>query len=130
MMLVPLHHLLAQAPAPGIFGNIAPPPGVANFNAQASSGIGIIIFASNIVKLIALGGGLFGFFNIISAGFTYLGSNGNPKATEEAGNKLFMSLIGLLVIVGSFTITAIISFILFGDASYILNPKITQAPTQ
>lgn len=127
MVFIPHHYLLAQ----DIFGSVSPPPGVANFNKAAGVGagnIGIVIFASNMVKLIALGGGLFGFFNIISAGFTYLSSNGNPKATEEAGNKLFMSLIGLLIIVGSFTITAIISYILFGDASFILNPKITQAP--
>jgi hypothetical protein len=35
-----------------------------------------------------------------------------------------MSLIGLIIIVSAFTITAIASFILFGDAGFILNPKL------
>src|SRR5258708_6855480 len=99
------------------------PHGVSKFS-TGTNGEGLIVFVSNLIKLVTIIAGLFGLFNIISAGYTFLGSDGNPKAAEEAGNKLFMSLIGLIIIVGSFAITAIVSLILFGDATYILNPKI------
>ncbi len=106
-----------------IFGQVSPPPGVAKFGGGDSGG-GLIIFISNLIKVAAIAAGIFGVFNIISAGYVYITSNGNPKATEQAMNMLFMSLIGLILIIGSFTIIAIVSLILFGDASYILNPKI------
>ncbi|MEP7167332.1 MAG: hypothetical protein ABI758_05105 [Candidatus Woesebacteria bacterium] len=112
-----------------IFGTVSPPPGVAIFNAQAGGpdGIGIVIFASNLIKVITIIAGLFGLFNIIGAGYTYLNSAGNAKATEQAMQQLSYSLIGLILIVGSFAITAIISFLLFGDATFILNPVIPTA---
>jgi hypothetical protein len=112
---------------PNIFGKITPPPAIEKFNNMtgSGSGIGLIPFVNSLIKIITVVAGLWGVFNIISAGYTYLQSNGNPKAAEEAGNKLIMSLVGLIIIVASFMITAIASYLLFGDATYILNPKIT-----
>lgn len=113
--------LIAQAS--DIFGKVVAPPGVDKFVSPVPGG-GLIIFISNLIKVITIIAGLFGLFNIISAGYTYLGSSGNPKAAEEAGQKLLFSFIGLAIIVGSFTITAIVSLILFGNAGYILNPTL------
>ncbi len=109
-----------------IMGTVEPPPGVNLFPSPEAtgSGQGLIVFISNLIKLVTVIAGLFGLFNIISAGYSYLSSGGNAKATEEAMNKLTYSLIGLMIIVGSFTITALISLLLFGDATYILNPDI------
>lgn len=108
-----------------IFGEVSPPPGVDKFGGGTQGG-GLIIFISNMIKVITVIAGLFGMFNVISAGYSYLSSSGNPKAAEEASNKMTMSLIGLIIIIGSFTITAIVGLILFGDAAYILNPKIPE----
>lgn len=114
-----------------IFGSVTPPPGVAQFNAQASagggSGIGIVIFVSNLIKVVFIIAGLFGLFNIISAGYIFLNSQGNAKELEKATSSLTYSLLGLAVMVGAFTITSIISFLLFGDASFILNPVLPTA---
>lgn len=121
-----ISHLIADVTVPaanGIFGVVNTPAPIAAFGGGATGG-GLIVFISNMIKLITIIAGIFGLFNIIAAGFTYLGSSGNPKATEQAGQQLLMSFIGLAVIVGSFTITAIISLVLFGDAGYILNPRI------
>lgn len=114
------------AKATEIFGTIEPPKEITAFGGN-ESGSGLIIFISNLIKVITIIAGLFGLFNIISAGYTFLGSTGNPKAAEQAMTQLFYSLIGLIFIVGSFTITAIVSLILFGDASYILNPTLPTA---
>lgn len=109
-----------------IFGKVEVPAPIAAFGGGEAGG-GLIIFISNMVKVISVVAGLFAFFNIIGAGYTYLSSSGNPKATEQAMNQLFMSLIGMIIIVGSFTITAIVSLLLFGRADYILNPSIPSA---
>lgn len=122
-----------QAPAGAIFGDVTPPPGVNKFNDLAKvggivdpsgNGLGLILFVSNMIKVVVIIAGLFGVINIISAGFTFLGSAGSPKAIEEANQKLLYSLLGLMVIVGSFAIAAIVSVILFGDPGFILNPTI------
>lgn len=117
-MFATLYILLAQG---DIFGQVNVPPGVDQFTAGPG---GLVQFISNLIKLVTVIAGVYGLFNIISAGYTYLSSGGNAKATEQAMNQLTYSLIGLMIIVGSFTITALISLLLFGDAFYILNPKI------
>ncbi|PWU23751.1 hypothetical protein C5B42_01850 [Candidatus Cerribacteria bacterium 'Amazon FNV 2010 28 9'] len=116
-MIVP-PHLIADS----IFGQLPEPSPLQAFS--GGTGLGLVPFINTMLKVITVVAGLFGAFNIISAGFTWLGSSGNPKAAEEANNKLLYSLIGLIIIVGSFTITAIVSFLLFGDATFILNPHI------
>lgn len=117
-MLVPLAALIAQG---DIFGTVVAPPGVREFGAGPG---GIVIFMSNLIRLVVIIAGIFGLFNIISAGFTIISSSGNPKAMEQANSSLFYSLIGLSLMVGSFAITAIVSFLLFGNAMYILSPTI------
>ncbi len=111
-----------------IFGKVDVPAPIAAFGGGTAGG-GLIIFISNLIKVVTIIAGIFGLFNIIGAGYTYLASSGNPKATEQAMNQLFMSLIGLIIIVGSFTITAIVSLLLFGRADYILNPSIPSVST-
>lgn len=117
---------LAQAASANpIFGLVTPPPGVEAFNkaaGAAGSNIGLIIFVSNLIKLAFVIAGLIALINIILAGYTLLSSAGNPKEVEKATSSLLYSLIGLAVMVGAFTIISIVSFLLFGDASFILNP--------
>jgi hypothetical protein len=112
-----------------IFGTVTPPPGVIEFNTQAGGpdSIGIVIFVSNLIKVIAIVAGIFGLFNIISAGYILLNSGGNPKETEKAMLSLNYSLLGLIIIVASFTLTSLASYLVFGDASFILNPRLPTA---
>ncbi len=124
-MIASLYILLAQS---DIFGEVQAPPGVRDFSGDGDIRNGaLILFISNLIKLVTIIAGLFGLFNIIGAGYTYLGSAGNPKATEQAMQQLTNSLLGLAVIVGSFGITAIVSLIMFGNAMFILNPDIPSA---
>lgn len=85
---------------------------------------GLIVFISNILQLLAVAAGLFAFFNLIIAGFTYISAGSDSKKTSEAWSRIYMSLIGLLLIVGSYAIAAIIGVVFFGDPGFILNPKI------
>lgn len=105
-----------------VIGNVNPPAfmkgSYANFNP------GITAFISNLVKLITVIAGIFVLINLLLAGLQYISSQGDPKGVEAAWNKIWMSLVGMVIIAAAFVITAIISFILFGDASFILNPKV------
>lgn len=86
---------------------------------------GLPSFITNVITIIFAGAGLFAFFNLMFAGFTYLTSGGDQKKIESAVSSINMSLLGLVVMVGAAAITSIISFLLFGDATAILKPKIT-----
>lgn len=113
--------------AAGFFGDVAPPPGVAAYDQAANGGLGLVLFISAIIRLITIIAGLFSLFNLIIAGFTYVTAANNVKAVETAWQSIMMSLIGLVVIVGSFAVTGIASYLLFGDATFILNPQLTGA---
>jgi hypothetical protein len=105
---------------PTIFGNrIDPPP-----NTPSLTEGGLTIFISNLINLVAVVGGLYAFINLIMGGFQYISSGGDPKSTSAAWSRIYMSLIGLVVIVSSFALAAVIGQVFFGRWDAILNPKI------
>lgn len=104
-----------------VFGTLNPPTGVAEYNATAG-GIGIILFASNMIRLATVVAGIWVLFNIISAGFIYISSSGNAQAHQQVRDKITMSVLGLIVIVSAFLIAGLLGLIFFGNAAYFLNP--------
>lgn len=86
---------------------------------------GITKFISVVVNLITIIAGLYALINFLLAGLQFISSQGDSKATAEAWNKIYNSVIGLVVIAVAFALTALISYLLFGNAGYILNPEIT-----
>ncbi len=112
--------------AESVIGPIEEPPGVANFNAQDTRGhnIGLLIFVSNMLKFATAIAGLWVLFNFISAGFTYISASGDSGAYSKIGSKLLSSVAGLFLIAASYTIAGILGLIIFGDATYIISPKI------
>lgn len=109
-----------MTPTP-FFGQISLPPGVVDYG---DFNVGLIKFGNNLLKLIIVGAGIFAFINIIIAGFTFLGASGDPKKTQQAWEKIYMSLIGLMFVAGSFVLAAIFGWLLFKDPTAILSPKI------
>jgi len=124
-----VHHLLSDNTTNflDIVGKVTPPKGVAEFNTQAGGGdaIGLLIFVSNMIKLVTIVAGVIVLFNFISAGFEYVTSAGDASAANKVRDKITMSIIGLIIIVGSYTVIALLSVVFFGDPGYILNPKIS-----
>lgn len=107
-----------------IFGRVQAPPGVASYNMTAGGEIGIVIFASRIIRLVTIGGGIFVLVNLLYAGWIYLSSMGNTDANVKAVNTVVFSVLGLAIIVASYAIAGLVGLIFFGDAAYILNPTI------
>lgn len=105
-----------------IFGQIGNPY-TGSYN-TGSSPSGIIMFFNNILKLFFTIGGILLLFNLIFAGFQFLNAGGDPKAIEQAWNKIWQSLVGLLILIASFLVAALAGYILFGDASALLFPTL------
>jgi len=110
-----------------LFGDIANPldtinPGGSNYG---NVDTGLPSFITNIITLIVVAAGLYAFFNLMFAGFTYITSAGDQKKIEAALLSINNSLLGLVVMVGAAAITGVVSYVLFGSATAILSPKIT-----
>lgn len=108
-------------------GKIAPPPGVRNY--QANSGLGddtpaIIFFLSKMILFITVVAGLWTLFNVLMAGLHYITGGGSSESTTKVRNLLASSVIGLLLILSSYTIGGLIGYVFFGDAGYLLNPTL------
>lgn len=122
-----MSNLIAQAANPTeTFGELKAPAGVSNYNDLAGGGdaIGILVFLTRMIQLTFVIGGIWVVWNVVSAGFIYLGSEGDPKAHEKVRNQITMSVIGLLVLVSVYGFASLIGFIFFGRADFILNPVI------
>lgn len=91
---------------------------------QGVTGGGLILFLTNILRLVFVAAGIFAFINLILAGFQYMSAGGDAKQMQAAWGKIWGSLLGLILIVGSFALAALFGYVLFGDAGFILSPKI------
>lgn len=109
----------------GVFGSVTPPAGVADYNAKAgASNIGLILFASNVLRFFTVIVGLVIVYNFILAGSDYITHPGDTGMHAKVKDRLTMSMIGLVIIVAAYTIAAIIGLLFFGDAGFILSPVI------
>lgn len=103
-----------------LFGQVAPPPGVAQY---ASIGA----FITVIIRLITIVAGVWSLFNLIFAGFKYITAAGDVKSIDTAWQSIYMSMIGLIIIVSAFAIAAIVGGLFFGDATFIISPNLVPA---
>lgn len=103
-----------------LFGKVTTPYG----SGYGSDFGAIIIFFTNILRLIFIVAGLFALIKIVIAGFGFISAGGEPKKIEQAWSNIWQSLIGLLIIVSSFVLAAIIGQLFFGDINFILKPTL------
>lgn len=85
---------------------------------------GLTSFLANILRLVFVAAGIFAFVNLIIAGYQYMSAGGDAKQLEAAWGRIWQSLLGLIIIVGSFALAALFGYVLFGNAGFILNPTI------
>jgi hypothetical protein len=103
-----------------IFGQLNNPLG----SSYGSVTYGFTNFVSNILRLFFVVAGILALFNFIIAGFTYMQAAGDPKQLAQAWSRIWQTFLGLILLVSSFLLISLISFLIFHDASFILNPKI------
>jgi hypothetical protein len=114
--------------ATNIFGNITNPFNTISPGSAYAGGVGpnfgLIIFLNNMLRLVFVVAGLFAFVQLLLAGFQFINAGGDQKQIEQAWNKIWQSVVGLMIMVISFGLAAIIGVLLLGDATAILTPKI------
>lgn len=87
-------------------------------------GGGLTVFLTNILRLIFVAAGLFAFVRIVLCGMRFISAGGDVKKIESAWACIWQSLLGLIIIVSSFAIAALLGLLFFGDPGAILNPVI------
>jgi len=108
--------------AGSIFGTVNPPVGVNKFSGGSIGGISV--FITVILRTMIVAAGIYALFNLVIAGYQFLGAGGEPKAIAAAWARIWQSILGLVVTAGAFVIAALIGILLFGDPTFILQPTV------
>ena len=111
----------------GIFGSITDPWGSTGLNVPGyggGEGQGLIVLLSNLLRAVVVCAGIFSLINLIIAGYSFMAAQGNPDKISEAWNKIWQTLVGLLIVAGSYLLAAIFGYIVFGDVNAIIQPQI------
>lgn len=106
------------------FGPIDKPQGVTTYGDFNAPNGGIIFLMNNLLKLAIVIAGLFTLINFIIAGYTFFSAGGDSKKITEATAKIWQSIIGLLIVAGSFLLAAIVGWLIFRNGGAIINPTI------
>ena len=105
-----------------IIGNVGIPEFLSGgYGGVGAAGKGLPLFISNIIKLLTIVAGLWALINLILAGLQFISSQGDEKAVASAWNKIYNSIIGLVVIAIAFGLISLISLLLTGNAGTFLN---------
>lgn len=102
------------------FTTLAPGTGPAT----STSGSGLILILNNLVKFFIVIAALYTFWNLLAAGFMFLNAGGEAKQIAKAWDKIWQSLIGLTIVASSFVLAAIFGWLIFRDATILLQPRI------
>lgn len=109
-----------------VIGKVTPPPFIKLPGIDPTTGqlTGPISLLNSLLKLVFIVAGLWAFLNLILAGFGFISAGGDPKNVTKAWDKIWQTLVGLLIIVASFLLAAIFGMLLFKDPTAILQPKL------
>lgn len=107
-----------------VIGRITPPPYIQPGIDPSGKLTGIMVFLNSILRIVFVVAGVWAFINIIIAGYQFMTAGGNPKAIQHAWERIWQTFLGLVIIVASFLIAAVIGLLLFKDPTAILQPKL------
>lgn len=106
-----------------VFGQVNPPPGInpntGGYGDFASGGLAAFIV--NIIRLILVGAALFTVFNLATSGYAFMSAGGDSRKIADAWAKIWQSMLGLIMTVGSFVLAALISKLVFDDYTTIFD---------
>lgn len=105
-------------------GKVSPPPFIPSGIDASGKLTGIMVFLNSLLKIVFIVAGLWAFLNLILAGYQFISAGGDAKQIGNAWSRIWQSLLGLLIIVASFLIAAIIGILLFGNPTAILQPTL------
>jgi hypothetical protein len=104
-----------------VFGNIANPYSAGGLNVTSynvPNGGGLIVLLSNLSKLVVVIAGIYSLMNFILAGIGFMGAGGDPKVMQRSQERIYRSIMGLIVVAGSYLIAGIVGYLLFGQDNW------------
>ena len=90
----------------------------------SADGSGLFAILGALVKFSIAIAGLYTFWNLIMAGYMFMSAGGDSKAVGKAWEKIWQSLIGLLIVAGSFVLAGVFGYLIFGDPTILITPQI------
>jgi len=78
-----------------------------DFGHTGDVAVGLPTLISNIINLALVVGGIMVFLVIVFAGFEFITAAGDPKKLENAWNKIWQALLGLVIIAASMALITI-----------------------
>lgn len=84
----------------------------------------LLTLLNNALRVIFIVAGIYAFLRFVLAGVSFINAGGDVKKISGAWNSIWQSMLGLVIIVSSFAVAALMGQILFGDYTAILNPKV------
>jgi len=104
------------------FGTVAPPPGPNKF---AGGGIGgLALFINVILRSLIMIAGIYVVINFIVAGYDYISAGADPDKIKRATQRIWQSVIGVVIVGGALTLAALVGMLFFGDAGALIDLKI------
>ncbi|GIK84472.1 MAG: hypothetical protein BroJett025_10940 [Patescibacteria group bacterium] len=110
-----------------IIGGVEPPAAVGAINAASGGDIGLIFFISRAIGFANIVAGILVMINFVVAGFLYVTGAGNPSNMAKINERMLWSFVGILIIVGSYSLAALFGLIFYGDPTFIITPTLTGA---
>ena len=103
------------------FGSITPPQ-TALSGSEPGPAFGKLL--NLVLQMLIVGAGIYALFNLVLAGYSFLGAGDDPKKIEGAWAKIWQTLLGLAFAAGAFVLAAIFGQLIFGRWDFIVNPVI------
>ena len=105
------------------FGSVKLPDQItATYGTDAGAAIGK--FLNFTLRAMIVGAGVYALINLLVAGYSFMAAGEDPKKIAGAWSKIWQTLLGLAFAAGAFVLAAIFGQLIFGDPTFILNPRI------
>ena len=105
------------------FGSVKLPSEItAKYGGNAAQNIGSLL--NTVLQVLIVGAGAYALFNLVGAGYSFMSAGDDPKKVAGAWAKIWQTLLGLAFAAGAFVLAAIFGELIFGDPTFILNPRI------
>lgn len=104
------------------FGVVSAPAGLDKYGTDPALAIGKLIQYA--IWILIVGAAVYALFNFILAGYAFMSAGEDPKKVAGAWAKIWQTALGLAFAAGAFVLAAIFGQLIFGDPTFILNPKI------
>jgi hypothetical protein len=102
------------------FQVLAPTSGLAT----STSGSGLILLISNLFKFSIVIAGIYTLFNLVQAGYGFISAGGDAKVVQKSWERIWRSVLGLVIVAGAMLLAMIIGWLVFGDINFIVSPRI------